>query len=1003
MKLSLHPALALLLSLILSNSLAAQEEKVEIYNSERLQIPLLPPEKALETMELPEGFRATVFAGDPHLRQPISMTFDARGRMWVVENYTYSERSLNFDTRLKDRILIFEDTDGDGRFDERKIFWDQGRKLTSVEIGFGGVWATCAPHLIFIPDADHDDVPDGEPEIHLDGWNEGPVRHNIVNGLKWGPDGWLYGRHGIQANSRVGPPGMPAAARTLLNACIWRYHPLTRAFEVVAEGTTNSWGHDWNDRGQLFFINTVIGHLWHVMPGAQYERMYGTPFNPHTYELLPQTADHYHWDRRDPWNAIRKEGVSDASSKAGGGHAHSGMMIYLGDNWPEEYHDDLFTVNYHGRRLNRERLERQGATYVGKHEPDLLQVGDVWFRGVEVTYGPDGGVYIADWSDVGECHDTDGVHRTSGRIYKVTNGDPEPPGAFDLRKKSSLELAELQTHANDWWVRRSRLVLAERAAAGQDLTKARERLLAMLDGEKSVPRQLRALWALHAIDGLERSRLLALLNHGDENLRVWAIQLLLDRELPPEPEVQALIARSKTEKSGLVLTFLASAMGRVHVALRLDLASALVRHGELAGDPVYPRMVWYGMEEAVAADPERAVELARVSEIPLLWRLISRRLTSEITEKLEPLIASLGKPPAGHEAGYRESVLEGMLQALRGLQSAEAPPGWKDARETLNGLEVKGITRRVRELDVIFGDGQALDAILAVAKNNSASVDSRLRAIRSLVQAGARDELEPVLFRLIQNRELGAAAVQGLAILNRSSVWKRLLDAYPKLREDGQEAAIEVLSSRVASADALLRAVAIGTVPREDIPAFQIRQMRSLGDENITARLEAFWPDLVPRTLSGEKKSLLERYRKNFTEETIARGNLESGRQVFQKNCGTCHRLHGEGGAAGPDLTGSNRKNLEYLFTNLVDPGAEVAETYQVSRVILKDGRILNGVLSARSNRLLDLQLPEEKVTLEKSAILSIQPTDQSLMPEGLLELLPEKERLDLLKYLTGS
>src|SRR6185436_3086989 len=324
-----------------------------------------------------------LFASEPQIRNPIGVTFDSRGRLWVAENYTYAELAVGFDARFRDRIVILEDTDGDGQADKRTVFWDHGDRLTSMVPGFGGVYVLCAPKLMFIPDRNGDDIPDGEPEVLLDGFEERSIRHNLANGLKWGPDGWLYGRHGILATSYVGKPGTPREQRAALNCSIWRFHPVTRAFEVVTHGTTNPWGHDWDDYGQLFFINTVIGHLWHVVPGAYYKRMYGEHPNPYLYELIDQTADHVHWDKKETWEEIRR-GVTDATLKAGGGHAHSGLMIYLGDNWPDEYRNSVFAINYHGRRLNQDRLERRSAGYTAHHGPDFATFGDPWFRGVEL-------------------------------------------------------------------------------------------------------------------------------------------------------------------------------------------------------------------------------------------------------------------------------------------------------------------------------------------------------------------------------------------------------------------------------------------------------------------------------------------------------------------------------------------------------------------------------------------------------------------------------------------
>jgi putative membrane-bound dehydrogenase-like protein len=353
------------------------------------------PEEAAAAITVPAGFRVSLFAGEPDVAQPIAFELDDRGRVWVVECYTYDSR--NFSDKFRDRVLIFEDTDNDGRFDVRTVFWDRDRCVTGIAIGFGGVWLLTDGRLIMIPDENRDDIPDGEPRVMLDGFDNGIVGHNVVNGLIWGPDGWLYGRHGIQATSLVGSPGAAEYDRQRLNCSIWRFHPVRHEFEVVTHGTTNPWGLDYNDFGEFFFTNNVIGHLWHVVPGAHYRRMYGDDFRPHLYHLIDQCADHYHWDTGQDWAASR-----DAVGKhgeLGGGHAHCGGMIYLGDNWPDRYRNAMFTCNVHGRRVNHDRLERHGSGYAGRHEPDFLFANQPWFRGVELKYGPDGGVYLADWTD----------------------------------------------------------------------------------------------------------------------------------------------------------------------------------------------------------------------------------------------------------------------------------------------------------------------------------------------------------------------------------------------------------------------------------------------------------------------------------------------------------------------------------------------------------------------------------------------------------------------------
>ena len=387
------------------------------------------PLEAAAAFTAPEGFNVTLFAGEPDVAQPIAMTFDDRGRLWVAECFTYTGRE--YDVTHGDRVTIFEDSDGDGAHDSRKPFWDRGFMLTGVEYGFGGLWILNDGTLSFLPDRDGDDVPDGEPVAMLDGFTH-EAEHNVVNGLAWGPDGWLYGRHGIQATSRVGLPGASEEDRTPLNCGIWRFHPTRHAFEVVARGTTNPWGLDWNEYGDAFMTNNVIGHAWHVIPGAHYDRMFGRDFDPHLYGLIGTHADHYHWDASGgDWIASRAS--AGTAADLGGGHSHSGAMIYQGDNWPAEYRGDLFMCNTHGKRVNRDAIVPHGSGYRITHRKDFAFANSEWFKGVELKSGPDGGVFLLDWTDLGECHDHDGVHRTSGRIYKIAYGTPKLTGGVPVR------------------------------------------------------------------------------------------------------------------------------------------------------------------------------------------------------------------------------------------------------------------------------------------------------------------------------------------------------------------------------------------------------------------------------------------------------------------------------------------------------------------------------------------------------------------------------------------
>src|SRR5262249_46792782 len=274
--------------------------------------------------------------------------------------------------------------------------------------------------------------------------------------------------------------------------------------------------------GEAFITNCVIPHLFRVIPGAHFQRMFGQDINPHSYGLMGTCADHIHWaggNWMDSRGGIGKHG------EAGGGHAHVGAMIYLGDNWPDQYRGGLFTCNLHGRRVNHDILSRQGSGYLAKHGRDFLTADDEWFRGLELQYGPDGGVYLTDWSDTGECHenDDDSAHRENGRIFKISFGKIQPR-KVNLAALDDEELVRLQTHRNDWYVRQGRRILQERASSGNSMDTAHRKLLEMFASEPALQTKLRALWALYATGGAEETFLSSLLAHENEYIRGWAIR-----------------------------------------------------------------------------------------------------------------------------------------------------------------------------------------------------------------------------------------------------------------------------------------------------------------------------------------------------------------------------------------------------------------------------------------------------------------------------------------------
>lgn len=578
--------------------------------------PFLTPEEAVAKMSIPDGFEVSVFASEPDIGEPIAFCFDDRGRIWVVENYNYRSRGSHTHDQVT-RIQILEDTDGDGISDKKKIFTDKLTFTSGIALGFGGVFVGSPPNLSFIPDADQDDVPDGPPEVLLDGWGI-QDRHETLNSFIWGPDGWLYGCHGVFTVSHVAKPSDPDSTRQFIDGGIWRYHPVQQKFEVFARGLSNPWGFDFDDHGQGFATCCVIPHLFHVVQGGVYHKQSRPHVNPHVYDDIKTIRDHEHLS------------------------AHGGARFYLADTFPAKYRDRLFMCNIHEHAVLTDVLVPEGSSFVGRHGDDFMPANDLAWVGFSVEIGPEGGVYILDWHDTDVCGNRVNFPK-SGRVYRIL---PEGAGrspAPDLRSLTDEQLAQLQQHSNDWYVRQARVLLHTRAAAGTLDRAAVERVLEQqMDSAPTSAKRLRALWAMHVCAVLSTERLVATLRDEDEHLRAWAIQLLADEssinafqpaatndghELQPDV-LRQLAGMASGDSSPIVRLHLAAMAQRLPLDDRWPILEPLSRRAEDVKDRNLPNMIWFALEPMVPENPERALQLAVESKFSRLPEFVARRMLS---------------------------------------------------------------------------------------------------------------------------------------------------------------------------------------------------------------------------------------------------------------------------------------------------------------------------------------------------------------------------------------
>ncbi len=953
-------------------------------------IELLPPAEAARSMEVPEGFRVTLFAGEPDVQQPIGFCIDDRGRLWVAEAYNYPQHG----DVAGDRILIFEDSDGDGAFDKRSVFYDGLNYVTGIEVGFGGAWIMSPPCLYFIPDRNGDDHPDGPAEVLLDGFGNHANAHNLANSFAWGPDGWLYGTHGRTNWSMLGKPGTPDDQRVRFDGGVYRYHPVRHEWEPYADGTTNPWGIDWDEFGQAFVCNCVNPHLFHVIQGAHYEPWRNRESSQFAYERIGTIADHLHFVGR----TNVQQGIGSAEEDAaGGGHAHCGTMIYLGDNWPDRYRNTVFMNNIHGHRINNDILRRAGSGYTASHGRDLMISKDPWYMGVSLQYGPDGAVFASDWSDTGECHSLKNTARHTGRIYKISYGSV-PVQKTDLAQLSDLDLVYLQLHKNDWHARHSRRLLQEHAAQGVDLAAVVELLRAMFFEQTKISVKLRLLWVLHVIGGTDQPFLIRQLDHESEYLRAWAVRLLMDGVEPGGNVLNQFQILAATDDSPFVRLHLASALQQVSANQRWRIAEALVARTEDAADMNLPSMYWYGIEPLVHEDVARFVTLASATQIPLVRRHIARRVAAGTanSEGLELLVQVLD---SSADIAAQRDLMAGMLLGLEGTRTTKMPPTWPKvfAKLQLDGNE--SLHEQALQLALIFDDPVAMRTLRIQAADSRVKAAARNRAIEALVAKKAND-FAPLLLELVRVPATQQAALRGLAEYEHPATVTTILAIYHSFDAIARQDALQTLASRREWAMALMDAVESGQIPRVDLTAFTARQIQNLRDDQLAGRVTALWG--IVRETPADRTRMITNYKKRLTPDFMQFADRTAGRAIFQANCANCHRLFDAGANIGPEITGSQRRNLDYLLENLVDPSASVSKDYQMQVIETTSGRIITGLVVAETDNAVTIQTVNERLVIPNQEIEERTASPVSMMPDGMLQKYSIEQVRDLLGYLAG-
>ncbi|OJW12366.1 MAG: dehydrogenase [Planctomycetales bacterium 71-10] len=974
----------LALALALLSAATAVRGQDEDLARELPRIPPHEPAEAMATLAVHPGFRVEQVATEPLVRSPVAVAYDADGALYVVEmrGYPFVE------DRPSGTIAKLEDRDGDGRFDARTVFLDGLMWPTGVVPYDGGVFIAVAPEILYAKDTDGDGKADVR-RVAFAGFETGNVQ-GLLNGLHWGDDGWI---HGVASSNGglIRTPEHPDRPAVSVRGRDFRFRPDTLEFRPTTGGgqfgfTTDDWGHE--------FTCSNSNHIRQiVLPAHDVER---NPAYVPPAAILDIPSDGasgpvFRISEPEPWRIVRtRQRVADPATKKklafteqfafGYFTSATGVTVYRGSAYPEEYRGNVFVGDVGGNLVHRKTLKVAGATYVADRADqgvEFLASKDNWFRPVNFANTPNGTLLIIDMYRETIEHPvsipepikkhldlTSGKDR--GRLYELLADGPRPLRKPALSKAPTAELVALLADPDAWWRETAQRLLIERKAV--DAAPALEKLAQ----DRPTPlARLHALWTLDALGALKTSYLGMALADPEPRVRERTAKLAegyikADRRL-----VSNVVARADD----------ADPMVRFQVALTL---------GEANDDPrALDALAAIAIRDAADRWTRAAVLTAIAGRAPDLLARLSEGdfLASDVGRPwLDDLATMIGQ---SKDAKAVEKVVADLLAGnqsdeLRGRVVLALGAGLKRARGSLHEALSPAVWERLAPL---------FDAA-AKAADSDAPAAARASAIALVGLSGPGRSLEalPPLLDARQPAEVQLAALRALAALEGPDVAKAILKGWKAMSPASRREAAEVLFSRGEWIGAMLDAVEAKALASAEIDPLRLKQLREHPSKDVRERAAKLFGADAPR----ERSAVIATFRPALEGE----GDREKGKAVYLKTCATCHKAEGQGVEVGPDLATVAARSPEDILTHVLDPNREIAANYLNYNVETADGRVVSGIIASESAAALVLKRAEGvSEVVPRDQIEQVASTGISLMPEGLEKDLTPADFRDLIAF----